>query len=156
MEHKNESNILITSAGRRFELVEIWQKAVRSFLGSNSKVIACDMNPFESAACQIADDYFEICSVKEINFVDQLLEICIQKKIKLIIPTIDTELLMLSKVRIQEASIYDLKNIIYSLELSPINSIISLSLRFCDSPIKIFSFLFFTLKLLVRYCNSII
>ena len=99
MEHKNESNILITSAGRRFELVEIWQKAVRSFLGSNSKVIACDMNPFESAACQIADDYFEICSVKEINFVDQLLEICIQKKIKLIIPTIDTELLVLSKVR---------------------------------------------------------
>jgi carbamoyl-phosphate synthase large subunit len=50
-----------------------------------------------SAACQVADCAFQIPLVEDENYISILLDICLKKEIKLVIPTIDTELLILAK-----------------------------------------------------------
>ena len=84
-------NILITSAGRRVSLVKNFQKY--------SKVFCCDMNPTLSAACQVSDGYFKVPRVTDKNYLEVLFDICKQNDIKIIIPTIDTELEILAKAK---------------------------------------------------------
>ena len=92
-------NFLITSAGRRVELIKIWRESIDKFFGKESKLYACDLNPYLSAACQYADEFFQICGCHESHFSEVLLKECIEKDIKIIIPTIDTELLALAKAK---------------------------------------------------------
>ena len=92
-------NILISSAGRRVELVEIWKKEVKKYLGNDVLVYANDINPSLSAACNMADYSFQICEVSNDNYIENLIRECISKNIGIVIPTIDTELEKLSKYR---------------------------------------------------------
>lgn len=92
-------NILITSAGRRGELLTIWKSCALSNLGPEAKVFANDLNPSLSAACQLADASFEICRCSEPDYPAQVLDQCLTHNIKLVIPTIDTELLALAEAR---------------------------------------------------------
>lgn len=92
------NNILISSAGRRVELVESFQKSLRD-LSVVGKVFCSDMCPELSSACQIADGYFSVPKATDKNYIDTLLDLCRQYSIKLLIPTIDTELLVLSNAR---------------------------------------------------------
>jgi len=89
------SNILITSAGRRVELVRAFQSEVKK-LFPYSKVYTAEANPEWSSACRISDGFFTIPRVDDENYINSILEICIRKEIKIVIPTIDTELLVLS------------------------------------------------------------
>ncbi len=89
-------NILITSAGRRVSLVRAFQKELKKIY-PNSKVFAVDSNPQLSAACQVADGYFEVPRLSEQNYLKTLVSICQSNDVKLIIPTIDTELLQLAE-----------------------------------------------------------
>ena len=91
-------NILITSAGRRVELVESFKEEGRK-LGIDSKVICIDIDPELSPACQIADLYFRAPRVSSKEYISFLRQICVVNSIALIIPTIDTELLLLSEHR---------------------------------------------------------
>jgi len=91
-------NILITSAGRRVSLVRAFQKELKKKY-PNAKVLAADANPKLSAACHAADDYFEVPRLDSPNYIKTLLEKCKKHSISLIIPTIDTELLLLSQSR---------------------------------------------------------
>ena len=84
-------SVLITSAGRRVSLVRNFQK--------HSKVFACDMNPFLSSACQVSDGYFKVPRVTDKSYLDELKKICKENNIKIIIPTIDTELSILAKAK---------------------------------------------------------
>ncbi len=90
------NNILITSAGQRVSLIKIFQKEIRK-LNPNNKVYTVDTKPLLAPACVISDGYKEICGAIEPNYIDSLLEICKQWNIKLIIPTIDTELVVLAE-----------------------------------------------------------
>ena len=92
-------NILIASAGRRVELVQIWQHSARWTLGSDAKVYANDLVPHLSAACQVADEHFSICRCTDPSYPSQLLEQCLDLEICLVIPTIDTELQALAEAR---------------------------------------------------------
>ena len=65
-------NILITSAGRRVELVRAWKSSALRMLGKNTKVFANDINPEMSPACQIADQAFKICRCTETQFATEL------------------------------------------------------------------------------------
>ena len=65
--------------------------------GITGKVFATDAKPELSAACQVADHYFKVPRLDDPNYLNFLLEQCVTHEIKLIVPTIDTELLMLSK-----------------------------------------------------------
>ena len=100
-------NILITSAGRRVSLVRSFQKELKEIYPTG-KVYATDANPILSAACQVADDYFGVPRLDDTNYIDVLIDFCQAREICLIVPTIDTELLMLAKnkVRFEEQGIF--------------------------------------------------
>jgi len=94
------SNILISSAGQRVSLVNAFKNEFRKIY-SEGKVFANDANPELAPACQIADGYFKVPYLNNKNYVDILIEKCISNNIKIIIPTIDTELLLLARNREQ-------------------------------------------------------
>lgn len=89
-------NILITSAGRRVSLVRAFQNELKK-LYPNANVYTTDMAPKLSSACQVADGFFKVKRVSDSNYIMDLLKLCIDNGIKLIIPTIDTELKVLSE-----------------------------------------------------------
>lgn len=89
-------NILITSAGRRVSLVRSFQKELKT-LYPQGKVYTADSSPMLSAACQVADSYFKTPKLDEPDYINLLINLCKTYNIRLIIPTIDTELLDLAK-----------------------------------------------------------
>ncbi|ABR73481.1 carbamoyl phosphate synthase large subunit [Actinobacillus succinogenes] len=89
-------NILITSAGQRVSLVQAFKKEL-SRLVSGGKVLTVDLNPELAPACYVADGHFQVPRVTDANYIPTLLEICAANNVKLIVPTIDTELLILSE-----------------------------------------------------------
>lgn len=89
-------NILITSAGRRVSLVKAFRNELNK-VAAEAKVIAADSDPLLSAACHAADDYFQVPRLSDPKYIEKLMELCQTWQIKLIIPTIDTELMLLSK-----------------------------------------------------------
>jgi carbamoyl-phosphate synthase large subunit len=90
-----KNNILILSAGRRVELVKSFKIELAKLIPA-SKVIAVDLNPHLSAACQIADEFYKAPNVNSTRYIKFLKELCIDKSVSMIIPTIDPELLILS------------------------------------------------------------
>ena len=93
------NNILITSAGRRVELVNIWKEVATNIIGKQSRVYTCDTNPQYSAACQISDGSFIVPSSSDSGYISKVLEKCIELKIGLVIPTIDNCLESFAKAR---------------------------------------------------------
>lgn len=91
-------NVLILSAGRRVELIQnfIYEIKKRDF---TVKLFAVDSNPSHSAGCQIADEYFKAPKVADPNYIQFLFDLCLRNKVGLVVPTIDTELLVLSQNR---------------------------------------------------------
>jgi carbamoyl-phosphate synthase large subunit len=92
---KNSENILITSAGQRVSLVRAFQKELKKMVAS-ACVFTTDLNPLLSPACQISDGYFNVLPVSHEKYIPELLSICLRNSIRLIIPTIDTELEILA------------------------------------------------------------
>lgn len=88
-------NILITSAGQRVSLVESFKKELISFF-KDSKVFTTDLNPQLSPACHVSDRSFDVPRVTDDEYISCLLKICLENNVKLVIPTIDTELKTLS------------------------------------------------------------
>ncbi|PTQ90035.1 ATP-grasp domain-containing protein [Agitococcus lubricus] len=88
-------NILILSAGRRVSLVRDFQRDARQLL-PNTHVFAADLKPHLSAACQVADRHFVLPSVRSAEYPQALLALCLAENISLVVPTIDTELLVLA------------------------------------------------------------
>lgn len=100
-------NILITSVGKRVVLVKCFQKTLRQ-LGLDAKVYTTDMNPKMSPAGYLSDGCHEVPRCTSPDYIDQLLYICESFNIGLVIPTIDTELMVLaeSSSRFSERGIF--------------------------------------------------
>jgi carbamoyl-phosphate synthase large subunit len=92
------NNILITSAGRRVSLTKAFKTEI-SKIDNNGKIYTTDANPEWSSACRISDGFFIVPPIESRDYINILLELCLKHKIKLIIPTIDSELLILSKAK---------------------------------------------------------
>ena len=90
------NNILITSAGRRVSLVRNAKESLQNH-NENAKVYAVDLKPELSSACQVADSYERVPRVTDSKYIPFLLEFCQKNSISIVIPTIDTELEILSK-----------------------------------------------------------
>ena len=86
-------NILITSAGRRVELVESFKEEGRK-LDIDLKVICIDLDPELSPACQIADLYFRAPRVTSKEYISFLKQTCAANSITLIVPIIFEEELL--------------------------------------------------------------
>jgi len=92
------SNILVTSAGRRVSLIKAFKKSSQ-FLKINSKVFITDLDPKTSPASYFADDSFKIGFFNDPNYIDCLLKICLNNNISIVIPTLDTELILLANAK---------------------------------------------------------
>lgn len=91
-------NVLVTSAGRRVSLVRAFQNELVKLI-PNGKVFTAEVNPEWSSAARVSDGGFVVPYVTDDSYVDVLLSLCRKNSIHLIIPTIDTELEVLSKSR---------------------------------------------------------
>ncbi len=91
-------NILFLSVGRRVELVQAFKSELdKRSLGA--LIFATDLNPDYSAACQVVDIALKSPRVTDSGYVDFVLDLCSRERIGLVVPTIDTELLLLARNR---------------------------------------------------------
>jgi carbamoyl-phosphate synthase large subunit len=90
-------NILISSSGRRVELVNLFKLAIKDFK-LDSKVIGFDASS-TAPTIKFVDDFVLSPKLSESNFKQKLYETISNKSIGLIIPTIDTELEFYSKLK---------------------------------------------------------
>lgn len=88
-------NILILSAGRRVELVKCFKEAAKE-LNIKSDIVTADISE-TAPATYFGDKNYIIPRIGERNYIDSIIEICREEKIKLIVPTIDTELAILAE-----------------------------------------------------------
>ncbi len=88
-------NILILSAGRRVELVQSFQRAARK-LNIKSNIVAGDCSN-TAPAIYFADKYYIMPRISEPTYIDYIIDVCNKENIALVVPTIDTDLLLLSE-----------------------------------------------------------
>jgi carbamoyl-phosphate synthase large subunit len=100
-------NILILSAGRRVSLVKAFMTEA-ALQDASIKVFTADADPSLSSACQVSDASFRVPRINDLQFIPSLEKYCTDQNVKIIIPTIDTELLILSqnKKKFEEKGIY--------------------------------------------------
>jgi carbamoyl-phosphate synthase large subunit len=91
----NEINILILSAGRRVELVQCFQKAAKK-LNVKSNIVAGDCSN-TAPALYFADRTYNLPRIFEPNYINAIIDACNQENISLVVPTIDTDLLLLAE-----------------------------------------------------------
>lgn len=92
----NTKNILICSVGRRVALTKAFKTELNK-LSPGSLVFTADIDIKNAVACYFGDSAFNLGLFSDPNYCNDLLEKCLANNIGLIIPTIDTELLLLSK-----------------------------------------------------------
>ncbi|MBR0575577.1 ATP-grasp domain-containing protein [Proteiniclasticum sp. BAD-10] len=92
-----EINILILSAGRRVELVRSFQNAAKR-LSIKSNIVAGDCSE-TAPAIYFADRKAILPRINEENYIEEIINVCNRENISLVIPTIDTDLLLLSEER---------------------------------------------------------
>jgi len=88
-------NILFTSVGRRVSLVQHFRDAL-SELHLVGKLVGADMAA-SAPALHVVDEKYLVCRVTDQDYIPQLLDICERESIDLLIPLIDTELLVLAE-----------------------------------------------------------
>ncbi|QIK75234.1 ATP-grasp domain-containing protein [Nocardioides piscis] len=90
-------NFLVTSAGRRGELVKILREVVE-LNGQGGGVFTVDRSAL-TAAGWLSDGLDLVPPIADQGYVDALLQVCERRQITDLIPTIDTELPVLSEHR---------------------------------------------------------
>ena len=88
-------NILISSIGKRVEMIKLFQ-AVISKLGVDAKVYTCNVNPDNSLACKMSDGSFAVPRLTSEDYMQVLQSICLGNNVKIVIPTAERELPILS------------------------------------------------------------
>jgi carbamoyl-phosphate synthase large subunit len=95
-EGRKNLTMMISSAGRRGELLQCFRASAEE-LGISLSILACDLEPEWSAACQLADRCFAVPRADSEDYIPALLALCAAERVDLLVPTIDTELLPLSE-----------------------------------------------------------
>ncbi len=88
-------HILVTGVGRRVELMQAFRNAALK-LDLNLKIYGADMSG-TAPALAYCDYTRKICAMKDDNYIEELLEICKKDAIDLVMPTIDTDLMVLAE-----------------------------------------------------------
>lgn len=90
-----ELHILVIGAGRRVELLQAFRQAALK-LNINLKLYGADMAG-TAPALAYCDYTRKVCAMRDLQYIQQLVDICVSDKIDLVMPTIDTDLLVLSQ-----------------------------------------------------------
>lgn len=88
-------NILFSCVGRRVSLLESFRKAAKS-LKIQAQFIGTDITNL-SPALQLCDEKFLVKPISHPGYIKQLLSIVKNNQVKLLVPTIDTELKLLAE-----------------------------------------------------------
>jgi len=88
---KRNFTILISSVGRRAQLVECFRRGARE-LGIALSVLGTDAAPDLSPGSQLVDRCFKVPRCSDPQFVPETLTVCRNHNVNLIVPTIDPEL----------------------------------------------------------------
>ena len=88
-------NILIVASGNSQSLVEALQNTIR-LLGVDSLVYTCDMAPGTSSASKVSDGSFAVPRLTSEDYMQVLQSICLGNHVKVVIPTTERELPILS------------------------------------------------------------
>lgn len=91
----SDITILVTSAGRRVSLIECLRDSCRR-LGVGARILAADLKPDLSAACAVADAAFALPRADDPHYADAVIRLAEVQGARLIVPTIDPELLPLA------------------------------------------------------------
>ncbi|MBN2582444.1 MAG: ATP-grasp domain-containing protein [Planctomycetes bacterium] len=91
---KSEFTILFSCIGRRVALVNAFRESLQR-LGLKGRILGSDMMPY-SAALQVCDEAHVVHSSTHEAYVDQLLGLCRDNGVDLLIPLIDPELHILA------------------------------------------------------------
>ena len=89
--------ILFTSVGRRVELIQCFRSAAQS-LHQDLVIYGTDISE-NAPALKFCDKPVITCRIKDEKYIPQLLALCEAEKIDALIPTIDTDLLLLAQNR---------------------------------------------------------
>jgi carbamoyl-phosphate synthase large subunit len=95
MKPSRQIRILFTSVGRRVELVQSFRRAAEK-LQMDLKIYGADVTE-DAPALFSCDEKRKVCRIREPQYIPQLLKICEEDRIDLLIPTIDTDLLILAQ-----------------------------------------------------------
>lgn len=95
LDKMKEIRILVTGVGRRVELMQAFRQAALK-LDINLKLYGADMSG-TAPALAYCDYTRKVCGMREAQYIQQLADICVADQINLIMPTIDTDLLILSQ-----------------------------------------------------------
>ena len=87
--------ILFTCVGRRVELMQAFQTAAEN-LNIPLTIIGADITE-DAPALFFCDESRIVCKIREKEYIPQLLSICKKEKVDCLIPTIDTDLLLLAE-----------------------------------------------------------
>ena len=79
-------------------LVQIFQRTLKE-MGLDARVFASDMDPMMAPACHVADQCFLVPPCPAEGFVDELIGICREHQVGVVVPTIDSELELLAANR---------------------------------------------------------
>ncbi|WP_242964287.1 HAD-IA family hydrolase [Eubacterium sp. An3] len=88
-------NILFTGVGRRIELLQAFRNAAL-VLNKDLKIFGADMAG-TAPALSYCDYKRKVVAMNNSGYIDNLIQICVNDHIDLLIPTIDTDLLLLSE-----------------------------------------------------------
>lgn len=94
--------ILFTSIGRRVELIEAFRNAADR-IGIRLQIFGADITA-HAPALLFCDKAIQICRISDPGYIPALLDICQSEHIDALIPTIDTDLMLLAehKARFEE------------------------------------------------------
>lgn len=95
MNQNKSLNILFTSSGRRVELIKHFQ-LVYEQLNIEGNILTADLKD-NSPTSKISDKHFLVPRVDADHYIETLLTICQEQQISLVIPLIDTELILLAQ-----------------------------------------------------------
>lgn len=88
-------NILVSSAGRRVVLIRLFQQALRE-LGIRGSVYATDLSS-TAAGFHAAEGGFYAPLFSSDDYIPEMLRLCRERRIRLLVPSVDTELPLYAK-----------------------------------------------------------
>lgn len=91
---ENQLRILFTSVGRRVELVQAFKRVAKEN-GIDLVVYGADLSK-TAPALYFCDRQIQTVKIRNYSYIPNLLDICREEKINALIPTIDTDLLVLA------------------------------------------------------------
>lgn len=105
MEYKTKPcyNILFSCVGRRVELIQAFRSAADE-LEIKIKIFSTDNQTLVPASL-FSDVFCTVCNISDPYYIEELFNICKKNNIDILIPTIDTDLIILSKNKSKFAEI---------------------------------------------------